>query len=149
VIYENNETLAAEQAVANNLCKLWFVTMNKPSGFGRDRLIFDARNKQVGTLEIKVRNIRKDDWPTYMIDLSKLVSLRDDCDNGLVGILVVVFLDWVGWVCPGDWKWSGNYPDMEVKQGGRHDRNDPRDIDQCAFIPIERFRSVFTTPIFA
>ena len=147
MIYENARTLADEHAVADRLERLWGVRMAKPPGYGRDRIIRDHDGRLLGTVEIKARTNPRLRYPTYMIDLAKVAAMKQDADDGIVPLLVVQWTDWAGYIDTTEWRWRDGRPDgIEVGMGGRRDRNDPKDIDLCAFIPVEWFTAVQLVP---
>jgi hypothetical protein len=151
MIYENSSSLRNELEVADTLCRLWGVSMVKPPGYGVDRYIVDPTVGTVGTVEIKVRTTPRNKYPTYMIDLSKLVGMRNDVANWGSALLVVRWTDWLGYVNVAQWDWQHwqQHPFcISVAKGGRTDRNDPYDIDTCGFIPMSLFCSAQIRPRF-
>jgi hypothetical protein len=87
----------------------------------------------VAVVEIKCRNNAYNKYPTYMISANKWRNgLRLADDHGVIFLLVVGFTDGI-YVT----KMKENY---EVKRGGRYDRGDSMDVEDCVYIPMSDFR---------
>jgi hypothetical protein len=91
--------------------------------------------KRVAVGEVKVRTCASTDWETYMISKAKIDSVFE-CWHPLPFILIVAWTDRIGWVAVTD----ASRQQWKVIPGGRVDRGDPRDIEDCYHIPIDSFR---------
>ena len=88
----------------------------------------------IALVEIKTRTTPHNNYPTYIIDQSKLDRLADTAQRlGLKPILVIWFTDDIYWINATKRPWP-------VKPGGRNDRNDSNDIDQVYHIPVAELK---------
>jgi|DEB0MinimDraft_6_1074348.scaffolds.fasta_scaffold43671_3 Holliday junction resolvase-like predicted endonuclease len=86
-------------------------------------------------VEIKNRRNASDAYPTYMISASKVRAMLATAKaHQLRALLFVRFTDGVFITRLEDNEQTG--------EGGRYDRNDSRDIEECVYIPMERFRKL-------
>ena len=86
-------------------------------------------------VEIKNRRNASDAYPTYMISANKVRIMRETAkQHGLKALLFVRFTDGVFLTELRDGEQTG--------EGGRYDRNDSRDVEECVFIPMERFKQL-------
>ena len=84
-------------------------------------------------VEIKTRRNAKDKYPTYMLSAAKWRSgLSVSADLGVPFLLFVRFTDGLFTT-----KLKESYP---VQRGGRWDRGDTKDVEDCVFIPMVDFR---------
>lgn len=84
--------------------------------------------------EIKTRTTPHDEYPTYMISLAKIqdgltLSEMQFCPF----LLIVRFTDGIYWIS------ITNETEYTVKLGGRRDRGDAKDEEDCAFIDMKLF----------
>lgn len=120
-----------------------------------DRLIYRdyaGTERLVGNLEIKVRSCAREQYPTYMIGLSKILNNVLFADAmGARFFLCVQWTDSLGFVEIDKSvlsKASSDLYDHDVRiggvrleKGGRTDRGDSRDVEEVLHIDISRFRS--------
>ena len=135
-IYETSADRARENGVRVHLMETFGCQYQKaPPLFCVDGQLLDADGKTAGLVEIKTRKNAHNKYPTYMLSASKwrkAMSLGDTMNVPVM--LVVQFTDGVYMT---RLKWD--YP---TAQGGRTDRNDAMDIEECIYIPITEFKSV-------
>jgi len=96
---------------------------------------FWRSGERVAIGEIKCRTCSRSDYTTYMISKAKVDGLIERWHP------LPVFLI-VRWEGDGVW-WrqldEGSTANWWVAEGGRRDRNDKKDIEQCYHIPIGEF----------
>lgn len=86
-------------------------------------------------VEIKNRRNASDAYPTYMISANKVRAMLETAkEYQLHALLFVRFTDGVFVTRLEDNEQTG--------EGGRYDRNDSRDIEECVYIPMERFKEL-------
>lgn len=135
-IYETDEDRSREGEVAAYIeqkynCK--FVRSEKLTVV--DGVLLHPNGNAAALVEIKVRNNESARYPTYMLSATKWRNgLAEATNQGVVFLLVVRFTDGVFVT-----KLKQKY---QVGEGGRRDRNDPKDIEQCIFIPMSDFRKL-------
>jgi len=86
-------------------------------------------------VEIKTRRNAKDKYPTYMLSAAKWRNgLEVGKIYGVPFVLIVKFTDGVYAIALSD--------KHKTSLGGRYDRGDARDTEECIYIPIEKFHKV-------
>jgi hypothetical protein len=86
-------------------------------------------------VEIKCRNNSYNKYPTYMLGANKWRNgLTMAKEKNVPFMLVVSFTDGIYIT-----KMKDNY---EIKQGGRYDRGDSMDVEDCIYIPMSDFRKM-------
>lgn len=134
-IYENDLTKIEESNFADEICSTWSVHLQKlKMSMGLDFAIV-KKSKIVGFAELKCRKVTKNQYPTYLIGLSKIIyakNINQSCQKPV--ILFVKWADCAGWVRLDD-------PELkfDLAMGGRKDRNDWQDIEPICFIPVSEF----------
>lgn len=100
-----------------------------------DGFLCDMDGTVSAVVEIKTRRNPKNKYPTYMLSATKW---RNGLEVGKIYkvpfVLVVKFTDGVFAIAP-----SSNY---KTSVGGRYDRGDARDAEECIYIPINKFHEV-------
>jgi hypothetical protein len=100
-----------------------------------DGYLYSPDQDLIAVVEIKCRNNAHNKYPTYMISAVKWYNgLQLAKDRGVIFLLVVSFTDGV-YVT----KVKDSY---EIKRGGRYDRGDSKDIENCVYIPMSDFREM-------
>lgn len=89
-------------------------------------------------LEIKCRNVTREQYATYMISQRKMQNLQFIALKQTVGLLV----HWTD--CTGLYTITGrNLPiGVTIETGGRTDRKQKNDTEPCWLIPIDRFKII-------
>lgn len=131
-IYENAESLANERRVMNSVTRRFGIVGHKMNG--RVDFVLTRNGEGWGWAEVKCRWNASTDYPTYMIDLSKIDALRTISQFTESHARIIV--RWDDCLGVADAK-TVKY--MTVK-GGRTDRGDKNDIDVVALIPLEHFK---------
>ena len=137
--YETQETLDAEEKIANTISELWKAKLSKlPIRYKLDYAA-ERNGRIVAWIEIKTRKYKWADFDTFMLSLDKyLAAVELGKVTNLPVTLVVKWVDKVGYVdllnCTG-----------VVKMGGRNDRNDTQDVQPVIYIPMNNFRELETS----
>lgn len=139
-LYETQEDLSSEAAVAEHLAKIWKCEMSKlPIRYHLDFVAQRGKNA-VAFCEVKVRNYSMDQigkMGGYMLSLGKWSSAKQMCEaSGLPFILVVKATDGIWFALIDSFK-----PDSVIVNG-RTDRSDWQDIEPCVLIKQSRFKRV-------
>jgi len=136
-LYESKRDIAAEAAVAKKCGEYFVATMVKmPSLCSFDWLAVKGEAKAI--IEIKCRTNASGEYPTYLLSKKKFdenLSLADKMK--LKFMLVVKFTDRVMWISV-----SNERGEAQLGVGGREDRNDPADIEDCVYFNMGLFKEV-------
>lgn len=138
--YETPEDLGNEDAVAATLERIWKgYEVRKLRSYDKiDRAVVPRGSKHPRALvEIKCRTVTMQQYDTYLISFDKVRdALGFYAQTGIPVFFVVRWLDALGY-----YKIDQPSLDEDIKLGigGRTDRDDPNDVELCAFIPINRF----------
>lgn len=135
--YETDAQRKAEDDLARFLEAAWNCKISDRLGDYAyfDRLGFRAGDPRMW-LELKCRDNASDKYPDYMISMRKVTTaIRWLRLTTLETIFVVRFTDKTIWFNP----LTSPYDERE---GGRHDRGDPDDVERCAFFKPEVFKLV-------
>jgi hypothetical protein len=135
-IYEKQEDLMKEHEVFKT-----FETTHKavcvklPPLSVVDRLICTANNTLYAVAELKVRTNAHDKYPTYMLSATKHRAMLELSSALKVPALLFVQFTDVLMVA----KIEDTY---ESGEGGRTDRGDALDVEECVYIPMEKFKKL-------
>jgi hypothetical protein len=100
-----------------------------------DAVILNDSDEVMALVEIKSRRNTSDKYPTYMLSAAKAdMVIRIAGSMDAIPLLMVKFTDGVFVTKLKD--------GFERKRGGRYDRGDALDIEECIFIPMDRFRAL-------
>jgi hypothetical protein len=100
---------------------------------GVDGYLYYPDMKLAAIVEIKTRRNNYNKYPTYMLSANKWRNgLALSKEKGVPFMLVVSFLDGI-YVT----KMKQEY---DIRQGGRYDRGDAMDVEDCVYIPMSDFR---------
>jgi len=132
-IYEKTEDRNRERAVFQLLSKkLNCVCITTPKLSRIDRLICTKKGKLKAIVELKIRTNKHDAYPTYMLSAAKYKKMLSLADALKVhALLLVKYADKIRMV-----KLEEEY---QLSIGGRTDRGDAQDIEECVYIPIKDF----------
>lgn len=135
-LYETQEDLDNEDSIASIIKIKWGLTAIKmPRSYHLDYALRDGQYNIRAFAEIKTRTTNKLKYSTYLISLAKIMNARRLTEyTGLSSILIVKWLDEVGWI--------NLKTDGKLGFGGRRDRNDWQDQEPVIFLPIEQFKSL-------
>ena len=94
-----------------------------------------SRGQPKALVEIKVRTTASSTYATYMISAAKVDSIIAMAkEQKLIPLLVVKFTDGVFI--------TKLVEDFKRGLGGRYDRGDTRDVEECMYIPMSKFRKL-------
>jgi len=132
--YETDYDIANERIVADALANIGVEVYKLPVQYRLDWLL--RRDGQpIGFAEVKARRCDLNTYPSVMISLSKVMHAKMLTEaTGLPCHLILLYRDALAKL---DFA-SG----FTVSPGGRSDRNDPQDLDVCAYYPIERLNVI-------
>jgi hypothetical protein len=135
-IYETVSDRQREDEVRQYLVETYKCNYKKTAILsGVDGYLYDEDDVPAAVIEIKCRNNAHDKYPTYMISASKWRNARLLAkDDNIPFLLVVRFTDGVYAV-----KGNTEYP---TAKGGRYDRGDAKDVEECMYIPLEKFKKI-------
>jgi hypothetical protein len=135
--YETKRNLLNEEETLKIFClnmQCTYSKIRKIDGYSPDASFWRA-GERVAIGEVKIRTCRKDNYPTYLISKGKVDSLVDRWHPTPAFLIV-------------RWKGSGIYwvrlnddgrQRWDVLPGGRVDRGDEQDIEDCYHVPITEF----------
>jgi len=131
-IYETPADLVNERRVADALLERWRCNAVKlPRRYEIDYAL-SRGNRVMAWAEVKCRTNPREQYPTYMVALGKvLTGLNLSQRTNLPFMLVVQWTDSLGWVTP-------TFDAIHI--GGRHDRGDREDEEPMVHIPIADFK---------
>jgi len=131
-IYETPADLVNERRVADALLERWRCNAVKlPRRYEIDYAL-SRGNRVMAWAEVKCRTNPREQYPTYMVALGKvLTGLNLSQRTNLPFMLVVQWTDSLGWVTP-------TFDAIHI--GGRHDRGDCEDQEPMVHIPIADFK---------
>ena len=132
-IYEKDEDRNKEQLIFQRLAKkLNCVCITTPKLSRIDRLICTKKGKLKALVELKVRTNKHDTYSTYMLSAAKYRKMLSLADALKVDALLLVrYTDKTRIV-----KLEEEY---QINIGGRTDRGDAQDMEECIYIPIKNF----------
>ena len=136
-LYETQNDLMRESAVAKELCKQWKCDGKKYSTAHHLDYKLTRGNQLMALCEIKCRNVHSYDYDTYMISYNKIKNARTISREQRVPAFIVVH-----------YEDDIQYFDVEelpnlLSEGGRTDRNDPFDIEEVAHYNMNRLKSIY------
>jgi hypothetical protein len=138
-LYETEDDQLNEAAALYLFCRRFDLTYKKIrvlSDYTPDAT-FWRDGRRVGVGEVKVRTNARGEYPTYLISKAKLDSIWGRW-HPTPFVLIVAWTDGTGWVTVD----RNALDSWEVQRGGRTDRGDDLDIEDCYLIPIEQFRAL-------
>lgn len=139
-IYETGDDRVREQFVADAVAAHWKVDLQREEQLETNDYKLLKNGRFFAILEVKFR--KGYDWcqlrwmDTYMLSLDKWFRLWRLCAEHEVALCLAV-ADKHGEVWASTWR--GKPPVYDVRQGGRRDRGDAKDIEEVIHIPIDEF----------
>ena len=133
-LYETEADRIRERAVQAHLTsKIDCVWEDAPVHDNIDGYLYHPNGDLAAVVEIKIRSNRSTTYDTYMLSAYKWRNgLYRAKTLGVQFMLVVKFADGVYYTIMEE-----DYP---TGLGGRYDRNDRFDEEQCIYIPMEKFK---------
>lgn len=134
--YESEEDVEREQETLQVFCDKYdreYKKVRRIDSYTPDATIW-CEGERTGVVEVKVRTNEIRRYRTYLISKAKLDSIHERW-SPLPFVLLVRWTDVAGWVkvteeAMRDWR---------VQEGGRTDRGDALDVEDCYMIPIIDF----------
>ena len=132
--YETDHDIKNERLVADALENIGVEVYKLPVQYRLDWLL-RRDNQPIGFAEVKARKCDLNTYPSVMISLSKVMHARLLTEaTGLPAYLILLYRDALARL---DFA-----SEFTVNPGGRADRNDPQDLDVCAYYPRERLQVI-------
>jgi hypothetical protein len=133
-VYETEESLAGELAVAKRIEEFTNTNLHKASRFHSFDFWGFRHNLPVSLVEIKCRTHAADAYPTLIISREKISRLLEI--EQFIGVPAFLFVSFAG-----DLRWMPvcDIPDLPQVFAGRRDREDDRDREPCYDIPVGKF----------
>lgn len=135
-IYESQADKERQARVGTYLTEVWdcgFVSA--PDLSFVDGKLVDLEGKPIALVEIKTRKNSSTKYPTYMLSAHKWRNaLQMAKDHGVPFMLIVEFTNGIFAA-----KLKDDYP---IARGGRTDRNDAMDVEDCIYIPMSEFKEL-------
>ena len=135
-IYETAQDRQREDEVRQYLVETYKCGYEKTQTLASiDGYLKHPDDRLAAIIEIKCRNNAHDKYPTYMISATKWRNARAIAkDADIPFLLVVRFTD-------GIYAVRGNV-DYPTAKGGRYDRGDAKDTEECMYIPLDKFKKI-------
>lgn len=133
-LYETEEDRAKEQSVLEYISETYSCGyQSTPHLSCVDAFLTGSDGELLAAIEIKTRKNIKDKYPTYMLSARKWRSGLELANQYKIPlILAVKFTDGL--------YYTQLTENVAFGVGGRYDRNDSMDIEQCVYIPMEKFK---------
>jgi len=134
-IYETEEDRKNQEEVLKHVQNAWNCQYVKTAHLSSVDGFLCANNQILALVEVKTRKNASDKYPTYMLSANKWRKALELSDQHKVPFMLVVkFTNGVYAA-----KLKREYP---THHGGRYDRNDAMDVEECVYIPMKEFRQV-------
>jgi len=135
-IYETSADKMREQKVREYITACYNCSYEKtPALASVDGYLYHPDGALAALVEIKTRKNEYNKYPTYMLSAAKWKEgLAQAKQLNVPSLLVVSFVDGVFL--------TQLKEDYEIRKGGRFDRGDPRDLEDCIYIPIDQFKNI-------
>ena len=137
-IYESSRDRENQERVARKLEIAWKVKLKATEQLHFADYWVRKGGALVGIVEIKCRlGYYSTSFPTLMIGTRKILNSQEYiADSDLKFILVPQWKDGIFW------RRILSDTTFKVEVGGRKDRGDPQDMEECFFIPVSSFKKV-------
>lgn len=133
--YETSADIDAETEVALLVAERWKATAHKLKKFYSTDWALIRNEVVMAFIEIKCRNNPRDKYPTLILSLDKVISMKNLASvSGKPVFLVVKYTDAI---C-----YTQNLRPESIRLGGRTDRNDAQDIEPVIHIPVRNFKTL-------
>ena len=140
-VYEKPKDLTNADTVIEHVCAMWHWQAVKLKKFSPVDFALTDRDRIRGWAEIKCRTNESTRYPTYSVSLHKVMAGVHQANfTGLPYYVVIGFTDGVWYINAG--RYVGYHDRLDVRIGGRTDRNDPMDIEPMVHIPVKLLRRV-------
>jgi len=136
VIYETEADRANESAIFGTVTRKYNCKVEpcEQLSYADGYLLYEDESRGA-VVEVKKRNNAHNKYPTYMLSANKHSNLIDiSTSQNIPALLFVGFTDGIYAT-----KLKSEYP---TAKGGRRDRNNPLDVEDCIYIPMNEFREI-------
>ena len=134
-IYETKQDKHNEAVVAKYITEKYGGTYVPSEGLAPFDGTLLSHGRPRALVEIKVRTNTSSTYATYMISAVKVDAVITTAkEQGLIPFLVVKFTDGIFI--------TKLVEDFKRDLGGRYDRGDTRDIEECMYIPMSKFKKL-------
>lgn len=134
-IYESGKDRARERQVIDKLLKPGQKAHKLKMENRLDFAVVDQSNTVVALVEVKCRTNKMRAYPSYMLDIPKVMAARQLSEAcNCPAFLFVQWADALGYISFGS--------PFQVGFGGRTDRSDSQDVGLMAYFDIDMFREV-------
>jgi len=140
--YNTTEANAKEEALINSVVPKWGVIAEKNPEFHKIdySLAEEEEGSIIGFVEVKCRDCNYKKHSTFFISLAKYMAACEMARFTSVPVFILVeWLDQTKYV-------KVPCKTVDVRMGGRKDRENPDDYEPMIHIPITEFRSVEDIP---
>jgi hypothetical protein len=133
-VYERSNDRLQEQKIAELAASKWGVSLIRLAELAGADYMMVKHGELKAIVEIKNRSNPIALYPTYMISAAKISAL-----NAVAAVikakplLIVQWTDCAGWL-------DTTTATGDQGTGGRADRSDPMDVEECIYIPVNQFR---------
>lgn len=142
-MYETTEDLKREERALqlfSNRFGLEWKKIRRLDSYTPDAT-FWRDDERVGVGEVKCRTFEIGRYPTYLISKAKIDSIVERW-HPVPMVLIVSWVNETAWTLAT----FEQIEKWEVQRGGRTDRGDDMDIEDCYMIPIDKFCSLTKQP---
>ena len=134
-IYENEQDRSRERQVIDKLLKPGQKAYKLKMENRLDFAVVDRSNTVVALVEVKCRTNKMRAYPSYMLDIPKVMAARQLSEAcNCPAFLFVQWADALGYISFGS--------PFQVGFGGRTDRSDSQDVGLMAYFDLDMFREV-------
>ena len=136
MIYETDDDRANESDIFGTVTKKYNCKLEKCEQLAyADGYLLYKDESRGAVVEVKKRNNTHNRYPTYMLSANKHRNLIDiSTSQNIPALLFVGFTDGIYAT-----KLKSEYP---TAKGGRYDRNNPHDVENCVYIPMNEFKQI-------
>lgn len=137
-LYEDEQDLNGENAFKEKIEQYLKASLMKmPKKYCADYMVF-RNNAPVAIIEVKIRNVSRNTYITYMLSLHKVLYALN-----MASMLMIPFFVFVKWTDAMGYCqiMEGHLATIEMQNVNF--RDDPDDIEPCIFVPISTFKLMF------
>jgi hypothetical protein len=134
-VYETEQDKYNEAVVAGYITEKYGGRYSPSVGLSSYDGILLTHGRPKALVEIKVRTNASSTYATYMISAAKVDAIITTAkEQGLIPFLIVKFTDGIFM--------TKLVEGFKRDLGGRYDRGDAQDIEECMYIPMNKFKEL-------
>lgn len=135
--HEDADTKRREQMVAGFLRERTGMSVHLNENYaGADYLYYNKKYSRYMYAELKTRNCRWEDYPDWMLEQGKFGQMVPHLHTGVGFQYIIATYDKLAiWTA----LHASKVQDYRRNINGRRDRNDPKDMKLCIYIPSDDF----------